>query len=180
LASSPTAKLSCGWIDDLPEFPRGNVYLIKVHQISAAQAFRASHVFYSYRDLRDALVSYSRKFGEPTIHLARQWISDFQWAKGHADLMIRYEDMMSDPRAAVMQVVRTLGVNADVNEIMSRLPDGTENDAAPSSYSKATLLHHGHRTDTRAGEWSTVLHADLLRQLRTEFAWWFRENGYEE
>ncbi len=171
--------LSAGWVHDIERLPAGDIYLIKLHHINWLRGLRAAQVFYTYRDLRDALVSFSRKFDQPTIELARKWIADFQWAERHADRMIRYEDLIGNLEEVVSCLMGDLHISAPVQEIIANIPDDKSGQNRDGRHSMETLFHSGHRTNTRTGEWRRELDSDLLDRLHSEFDWWFLKNGYD-
>lgn len=172
--------LAAGWIEDLLSLPPGKIYLVKTHQFDKFLLWRAKHVFYSYRDVRDALVSGQRKFSiVPSVSLCREYINEYLLARKYADLMLKFEYFTANTEESVAEVVRVLGVNVDVSLIVSQLPSVGVATGKVDGYDKETLLHNGHSTGTQSGSWRENLPVVLQRQINDEFAWWFEENGYD-
>lgn len=179
LIQGNAGTLSSGWIEELFDLPQANFFLIKSHNLDRFQLVRANHIFYSYRDIRDALVSLSRKFDcQPSLEIARTWIEQYKIAKKHARMMIRYEDMVSDIPATVNSIARHLKMQIDVNKIVLSLPEMSGQNVVEGQYSKVTLLHKNHATGTVSGEWRTVLDPKLQGQIMSEFSDWFQMNRY--
>ena len=176
--SKQPGQLSSGWIGDLKSIPRGSTYLLKVHDIGLHRAIRASQVFYTYRDIRDALVSNQRKFGHASMSIARGWVKGYQFAQKHATRMISYEELTESLPETIAFLLEDLDVASSVQEVIAELPDQAK-DVSANGYSKDSLLHADHRTNTTAGEWREVLDPNLCDSVNAEFGWWFEENGYE-
>lgn len=176
LQSDPDRKLSTGWVRDARRLPPADIYLIKTHGLNPVDAWRASRIIYSYRDPRDALVSHARKFGTvPTIDTCRQWIRDFDFAKKHAHLMLRYETAMSDLPRTIDRIAGLLKMPVDTREIAEGLPGDP---AKRRGQDKETLFFEGHRTGTEAGDWREVLAPALQSQISEEFGPWLELHGY--
>jgi hypothetical protein len=120
-----------------------------------------------------------RKFGSPSIEMARSWINEYQVAERHADEMVSYEDLVGNPHAVVARLCAALEIELSVDELVALLPGNSSMNLSAGEYSASTLLHKNHRTGTVAGEWREVLDERLIDDLHHEFHWWFRETGYE-
>ena len=71
-SSSVGNNLSSGWIEDLGTLSKKEVMLIKIHDLPKFLSKKSQIILYSYRDLRDALASSKRKFGnEPSMDKAK-------------------------------------------------------------------------------------------------------------
>lgn len=170
-------RVVSGWIGDIKNLPNGSTYIIKVHHVGWHRALRAQAMFYTYRDIRDALVSNKRKFGTASIELVHDWIREYEFARKRAMKMIRYEDMMQSLSSVVLEVLDDLELRLSVEEVLSGLPK----DDAPTenqSYSKESLLHTGHRTNTVSGDWREELDTELQEQIHAQFSWWLELNEY--
>ena len=175
--ASEDKNVVSGWNGDIKILPNGDTYVIKVHHIGWHRAFRAQAIFYTYRDVRDALVSNKRKFGDASIDLVHEWIRDYDFARRHAMRMFRYEDMMESLSDVVLEILSDLELQLSVEEVLSKLPK----DDAPAeneSYSKESLLHPGHRTSTVKGDWREVLDNELQETIHAQYSWWLEMNGY--
>lgn len=172
-------SLSSGWYGDIADLDKGNAYLIKLHNLNWYYRVRANQKFYTYRDVRVAAVSSLHKFNkEPSIDDIRTNINQYLIAKSSCDLMIKYEELVSDPFVHVSKIIDVLEVQVDIDEIIESSFNLNPPDSGSSTYSKETLLHKGHFTYTNDDEWRSVLSEELQVCLRKEFDWWFEECGY--
>ena len=174
-------KLSYGWIGDVNKLPRGDAFLIKMHSLDDYYCFRSQFKFYTYRDVRVAAVSAIRKFDtEPNIENIRGHIQQYIVAKENCDLIIQYEDLITDPLRYTQKVSKKLGIPINQQEIVETTfnlqPPNVLEDGM--GYSQETLLHKGHFTHTKDHEWRSVLSKELQKEINAEFAWWFEECGY--
>lgn len=171
-------RLASGWIDDLPDLPEGDAYLIKTHRLFPFLYRRAQQIAYSFRDVRTAAVSRWRKFGHDiTLEQVRNEIREYTVARQHSGLMIRYEEMIRCPTTIVEQLSRLLDIPVDAQEIYGRVAELAPPDEP--GYSRLTLLHKDHFTHTGDQEWREIIPPRLQAQIRTKYEWWFRECGYE-
>lgn len=170
-----------GWINDIHNISKGSIYLLKVHDIDRMLYYRSIFYFYSFRDVRDALVSANRKFGqEPTIEMCRYYVKGYKRAKRYANSMFKYEEFTVDIDRAVTQIKNILEVDVSNVDIITGLPDVGSNDRSGEVvYDRKTLMHGSHGTSTKTGDWRTSLSEPLLAEISNEFEWWFKENNYE-
>lgn len=171
-------NLASGWIDDINQFPKGDSYLIKTHWISKYLIWRSKYIFYTFRDLRDVAVSAQRKFDRPvSIEKIKVDINEYLKAKKYSDMMIKYELMMQNPIEYIDKISDILDVTVDsdsiYNKVMSIKPPINK-----SGYSKKTLLHNNHITNTKRGEWREIYPQATISAIHNEFGWWFAENEY--
>lgn len=173
-------QLSYGWIEDVETLPQGDIYLIKTHHLNRMGIWRAYKTFYTYRDIRDVLVSRLRKFDkDPTITMVRYYIQQDQLAKKHSDFTFQYETMAQDLPGVVSRIASELNIRIEAEEIIQRLPNPNKVNVKEGEHSKETLLHNDHVTGTVSGEWKDILSQILIDQIHKEFEWWFIKNGYE-
>lgn len=171
--------LSYGWEGDILELSKGTAYLVKVHRINRYYRLRTQYSFYTYRDVRVTAVSSMRKFGvEPNIDNFRSNINEYMIAKRHCNLILKYENLISNPISGIEKIAEKLGVKIDQqvvfeNTFFLKAPVNISN-----SYSKETLLHKEHFTHTKDDDWRTVLSKELQEEVNSEFSWWFNECGY--
>lgn len=171
--------LVSGWIGDTRSIPEGKVYLIKSHDVNRSLAYRANTYFYSFRDVRDALLSSQRKFGqEPTIEYCRYYIKGYMAAERYAHEMFKYEEFVHDLEGAVERIQSHLCMSAPTEAILSRLPSLQPREKAAKGYDETTLMHGEHATHTKQGEWRTGLDKKLLDRIRDEYGWWLEKNEY--
>lgn len=166
--------LVSGWEDDIPL--DGELCLVKSHSLERYVG-KAEKFFFSYRDIRTVYVSHLRKFpGDVTMEMMWEWIEQYKIARDVGAEMFRFEHMMRDPLHAIERCARVLNSQTNVPGVLERVQ---MLELPVHGYSKETLLHSNHFTNTKGDEWKTVMPRDLYAQVQQEFAWWFRECGYE-
>lgn len=171
-------RLSCGWVGDVMELPKGAAFLIKMHKLSSYYRWRAQYVFYTYRDVRVPAVSGLRSFNRQiTMESIRSDIEEYEVAKKASNLIIKYEELLETPNSFIRQLAQMLSIQVNAGEIYQNTlelsPPGTS-----SGYSKETLLHKKHFTHTSNNEWREIIPHELQVRINEEFSWWFRECGY--
>ena len=177
LESDPDCKLQSAWVREARDLPRANTYLIKTHGMNVIDAWRASKIIYSYRDPRVALVSLCRKFDvQPTAEFIRNWLRDFAFAEERADLLIRYELMITDLSAIVSALADVVGIKTDTEQLVTKL---TEVMGPGITADKKTLLHDNHVTGTRDDDWRAFFSEDMKEEIAREFGPWLERHGYE-
>jgi len=179
LATEHRDGLVSGWVGDLESLPRGTIYLIKTHDLGALR-HRAKAIFYTFRDIRTALVSDARRFQEPlTLEQVDQRIAQYTLARRHATLCLKYEELIASPLASVSAIAAALNVTADPEAIWNRAST-LKSPTATDAYSKTTLLHPEHKTGTSDDDWREFLDPALADRIHARYRWWFRECGYPE
>ena len=179
-----TGKLDigAGWISDFYSFKNHDVVILKIHYYEPVIANNAAMILYSYRDIRDALASFKRKFGsEPTIERARNFIvNDKKWRE-KSPFIMKYEDMIASQEETAERIARFLGItSADCNRIIKDINTMTyeKGDKKNEVYNMENLLHKNHITDGRHGSWDSYVTKDLVNQIENEFNDWLKSNGY--
>jgi len=185
-------NVSYGWIGDWAKIEKRQRVLLKVHDFDRRLVDSAESIFYSYRDVRDAVASYQRKFGAPaTIELAASFIQNHEsWMK-EATFIMRYEDMIQAPLSVVTgireYVEETLvsqgsaGSNPAADKLVLQQIGELEYNskgATNNVYNETNLLHKGHITDGSHGAWKKTIGEELGAEIRDKFAWWFEKYGY--
>lgn len=170
-------KVIGGWFEDYDELgTNGELYLIKAHHLSYHLGLRSKKVYFSYRDIRETMVSAKRKFNAlPSIQMARNQVNLFNKAKKYADKMFSYEQLTQNKREVIEELANDLGIKVDVDKIIQSL-DGFGK--VEKGYSKVTLLHKNHTTGTKFLDIEKEIEPKLLAQINEEFSQWFKENGY--
>lgn len=175
-------QFSCGWIGDWRQIPRRRIMLIKVHDYHKQLVEQASCILYSYRDVRDAIASSLRKFGQPpTLEVADEYLSQYEKWTGVADFVMRYETMLEDRTGMVMQIARQLGIaDTDPDGITAAIAELGYRSEGPRNrhYHTTNLFHAGHITDGRHGSWKGVLDEPLVRAIEERHKAWFEKCGY--
>jgi len=166
--------------------------LIKIHEYDEDLVNGSRAVFYSYRDIRDAIASQQRKFGgEPSLEWADHFVELHEQWMQVAHFAMKYESMLADKENVIVQIARTLAgrqilqcdnTNGFMNpakivheiEQLSYDAAGDKND----DYHEINLFHKGHITDGRYGAWDEYLNADLTARVTEKYGWWFEKYGY--
>ncbi len=184
ILSSPSMaqQFSCGWIGDWKHIPKNKYMLIKVHDYDDNLAHEAACVLYSYRDVRDAIASCFRKFGQmPSLETADHFIDEHErWTKV-ANYSMRYELMLQHKEDVVSQLIRILKLdNVDRRQIVFDLEKLSYNQPGPKNeiYHLSNLYHRRHITDGRHGSWKGLLDNNLIKQIETNHRDWFEKYGY--
>lgn len=171
---------ACGWIGDFHKWDKHQAYLVKAHGTSPFLRKRCQVIFYSYRDVRDTMVSAHRKFQTPmSLAYCRTVIADDLRSKQDADCIVKYEEMIARPEQTVQQVAQTLGVDVTPEEILKNVPGAFDEGAENERYNEVTLLHGKHGTGTESGSWRNVMDPELQQQINREFAGWFQRHEYD-
>lgn len=170
--------LNACWIYDIEEYTKAKVYLIKMHDLRLTLTkYRANMIFYSYRDVRDSLVSLNKIFKiEPNIDLCRKFIKDYHEAKKRGAYFFRYEQLTKNETDVISKILRILDIDIDTKYILEHLPK--PNLKTSLNHDRISLMHGGHMTGTKNNEWRNYLSESLQKQIIDEFGWWFSENGY--
>jgi len=169
-----------GWFNDIQGKISGNGdYLIKIHDYNDWLAKRSSFIFYSYRDVRDAIASIKRKFNiKPDIkevdHIIQQ---DQKWRKTNPHL-VRYEDVITNPKKEVSKIIHTLGIQCDVDEVYHKFQQIPTTSSNSLSYDKITLFHPNHITKGGRGHWEEELDEQLKKKILELYEYWLVENNY--
>lgn len=174
-------NLTSGWIGDINFFKKNKINLIKVHQINSMLAMKAKYIFYTYRDVRQALVSANIKFNTPlTIISCRKMIDQYEMAKKYADLMISYENIVNNTKQQISRIANILKIDVDIEDIIKNLPLITSNRflSEGKKHNLLTALHENHASGIYSDEWNTILSEELKKQIGIEFKWWFKETDY--
>jgi len=179
-----TGKLDigAGWISDFNSFKNHDVVILKIHYFEPVIANNATMILYSYRDIRDALASFKRKFGnEPSIEQARKFIhNDIQWRE-KASYIMKYEDMIAAQEETLRKIAGCLGItNANLMQIIEDITAMTydKGEKRNDVYNMENLLHKNHITDGRHGSWDGYVPEELIAQIENEFREWLHCNGY--
>jgi hypothetical protein len=165
------------WVEDLDKPVESDISLIKMHTPSASHYILSEAAFYSYRDIRTALVSYQKKFNmQITKQLIDSWIEHFYLANREKALMFSYESLQGIDEALIARVADRLRSQVIERDILEQIPQPGSHRG--EGYSTATLLHSKHSTHTTAEEWKTYLEPSNIDYLHTKHAKWFRDAGY--
>jgi len=186
------SDFSCGWIDDRDKIQKKRYMLLKAHVFDQNLVNESSIVFYSYRDVRDAIASHQRKFGGiASLKWADHFIETHERWIRVADFSMKYESMLHGKESMIVDIANALSakqiISYDRNngvidpvEIAEELDnlnydsDGNRN----NYYNELNLLHKGHITDGRHGSWKECLNSELAAVIADKYSWWFEKYGY--
>lgn len=171
-------RLSSGWEGDFASLPNGSVYLIKTHNLSRFLRWRARYCFFTYRDVRVAVVSDLRRFDRQiTLESIRFMIRQYEIAKKTCKLIIKYEELIRDHVSFIHELSRILDIKVDSESIYHKTIE-LKPPHSGTGYSSVTLLHEGHLTHTKDHEWRQIIPSELQLKISEELSWWFSECGY--
>lgn len=171
-------RISSGWVGDFKKLPQGQVFLIKVHRPRPVLRLRSNFYFYTFRDIRTVLVSAQRSIGvAPTIQLVEKHMAHYNSAKRHADLMIKYEDLISSPEATITQLADIISISVDPKIIWDKA-NKFQPPENSTKYDSDSLLHPRHFTGTESEDWKTSLDPELSSKICERYDWWLKECGY--
>lgn len=158
-------------------------------------------VLYSFRDLRDVVVSASRKFGLSVEELlANGWIDraveDSQrWRELPGTLSSSYDRLVGDIAGESVRIADWLGItiSPEFSAILSmrysienqrkRLPAPPRMSPAAGGREEAvfdpdSLLHHNHIDDGATDKWMYRLTIRQVLAIERRYGTWLVENGY--
>jgi hypothetical protein len=178
IARHTQACVSAVWDED-PNFQvNTKVLLVKTHVLRKIHLQKATHIFYSFRDVRVSLLSNFRMFGEePSIAFVRKYIHEWQKAQEYADMSFPYDTLTKQTASVIERIAFYLQIPVIVESILSHI-ESYSHSASKIPPPTETMLHPNHRTFTNDEEWKTQLDLSLQKQIHREFSWWFHENGY--
>ena len=169
----------CGWCEDVDS--NESSWLIKIHTFDSLLSRNSDFIFYSYRDLRDALASNLRKFSTPIdISLVDTFIEwDNKWRKV-ADYSMKYEDMLKNPEQEIKNIGKLLGYSGNAHVIIDAIKklNYDSNGSRNETYNEKNLFHKNHITDGRIGSWKGQIEPELLIEIEDRYKDWFLNNGY--
>ena len=161
--------LVAGWQNNMVDLPLGDFYLIKTHNMAPFVKAKPEHIFFTYRDLRTVEVSMNKFFGTPlSAEAIGYYILEYYRAEKSGAMMIKYEDLIADPKSFVSIIANSLAITVNAGAIHT----------GDIEYSRETLLHPGHITGTKDNEWRTLMPEDMQKQITQDYSWWFEECGY--
>ncbi len=172
------ANFSCGWIGDIDNIPTRALMLIKLHDFNQALVNESSFVFYSYRDVRDALASMKRKFGlEPSLDAASNFILHHNHWINQSHFVMKYEDMAENKASIVANLATRFQLNdVDVDAVLAEVEPMKS--APVDKYDTENLYHAGHITDGRHGSWEGIISPELEKEILDKHRDWFEQYGY--
>lgn len=196
IASQPdlASDFSFGWIGDWKKIPKKRHILIKAHNFDPDLVKVSKVIFYSYRDIRDAIASQQRKFGGvASLIWADQFIESHEkWIKA-ANFSMKYESMLQKKEDIVLNISKTLEASQiysrDSNVIAVKITDiigeierlnfDSEGEKNSNNYNENNLFHKNHITDGRYGAYKDDLSQELISQITDKYRWWLEEYNYE-
>ena len=177
-----SSKFSAGWIDDV-DLSESNA-LVKIHNFDEKLTTESDLIFYSYRDLRDAIASAYRKFNrKPSLDYATFLIEQDAMWKAKASFVMRYESMLADPQLIIAEVSKTLNINdVSADNVIQKVNALSYNSSGDKNgtYNKSNLYHQGHKTNGAYRSWEDGLDESLANRIYLEFESWFESNQYPQ
>lgn len=151
----------------------------KCHEFSESLAKNATLILTSHRDPRDALMSMKRKFNmPPSITAVDEFMGKYlPWSR-MADYDMRFEDMMSNKEQEAERILKIVGSDASVKDILKQVEDIQPNQNE-KAHDPISLLHKDHITNTKRGDYINAFHVSLLFQIEEKYGAWMEENGYK-
>ncbi|MBT8446828.1 MAG: hypothetical protein HKO62_03615 [Gammaproteobacteria bacterium] len=175
-ARSPS--VSCGWVGDASRMKAADYNVVKLHFADFLMRWRADLVFYSYRDVRDAMVSAERKFAiAPSVERARKMIRKDMRARKRADHVFSFERLTDDVEGVAAEIIQAVASPIGVAELVGKLPSKSLSSQA-EAVDQNTQMHGGHATGVGKGDWRNEIDARVTDAVNREFGWWFELNGY--
>ena len=170
-------RLASGLGDDVLNIPDVDVMLIKTHTITRFYRENADDIYYTYRDLRTALVSAHRKFGTKLSILSlEEWVRDMHWLSTTRKRRVRYVKY-EDLRNITYQIhLIDRCMRGNAFDVLAKVRIAMQ--PVSGSYSTTTLLHHDHFTHTGDEDWRIILPKELQEEINQQYEWWFNIYGY--
>lgn len=192
ISEQPHISFNCGWVGDWEQMPRKKFMLLKAHGFIPELAKVSSVIFYSYRDVRDAVASQERKTGtKADLELAESYVDLHEKWMQVADFTMKYELFLHEKEGLIPGIVDILNakniISCDRNDesttatsIVSKIAQVNYDAAGDKTelYHKTNLFHKDHVTDGRHGAWKESLNTELASTITDRFAWWFEKYGY--
>lgn len=156
---------SYGWIGDWNKIPKKRLMLLKIHSFDQNLVNASSVIFYSYRDVRDAIAAQQRKFGGiASIEWADQYIEQHEKWVEVANITLKYESMLTSKEGFIIDIAHTLSKNKIISHYANNgilAPENVVNDieklkyesegSSNNFYNEVNLFHKDHITDGRYG-----------------------------
>lgn len=187
------APLGSGWYQDHRGLMANRHVLLKMHFHEAPVAGCARAIFYSYRDIRDAMASQQRRFGGPAqMAWADEYVRSHEEWMRCADFTLEYEHMLHGKEeilAGLAEVIRRKFMTGSPDEstawnaadIIAEIAEMSYDSPGPRNpqYNEVTLFHPRHVTDGRPGSWKGSLDPGLSAAVVEKYRWWLRKYGYD-
>jgi hypothetical protein len=178
--SAIAENFTCGWIGDMDKMPDKPIMMLKVHDFDLRLVKLASYIFYSFRDIRDALASHARCFGSiPSLEDADGARKNYDAWTQHAHYVVKYESMLEKKLNIIRDLAKAFGVaNIDEKEIMRRLDSLETSSKSNERYSQENLYHKNHITNGKHGSWHHEIDESLEARIVDAHRDWFIEHQY--
>ena len=212
LIESRNLGISIGWISQfnataakiLEDAARRDdkMIVLKTHHYTAEAASLhergLAKMIYSYRDLRDVVVSLGHQFYDsPEEVLSGSTVSrllrnDYRWRHLPDILVSRYESIVDELPKEVLRIAHHLNISLTAQQAASiadkfslarqrqrigqlQLPSAPE---AANIYDPVNQLHPGHIQSATVGQWQSVLSSSQVTALESAILSWLVDRGY--
>ena len=191
--------------DRLAADPGWKVFKIHVCTPEMADEFHRDNAMgvYTYRDLRDVLVSTMRKYHRSFEDLMASGFLGHcleqydKWTALPNVLTTRYENMVANLPAEVERIAAHLGIAVStdtcrqiaeehsIDQQRARIAENTrtgdlrESIVKGTFYNPSTNLHTNHIHEGAVGAWTQILDATQVQRLEAEAGSWLVEHGYD-
>lgn len=182
--------------------PNGTIGLIKTHNFSHIISQRIekgkSLGFFTYRDIRDVIVS----------HIQKGWISDYNqffesgkynyylynsilYSETNNILCIEYEDLFYKKKKSIKSVAKKLGYNLSDSEVSSIIENTSikniKNQISKLQYdslknnlvNSETNLHSNHVNDPTSGKWRDYFNDEEIAEINRKASQYLKYFNYE-
>ena len=179
-----------------------DVFVIKMHDFfPKVTQLKGAKFIFSYRDVRDVVVSLCRKQQEPfSAIFNEQFISNFHynydsWTRLNDVYIAKYEDFFSDIPAEVRNIAAHLNVDLsdkEINELAGNLGldkqqeriekfnmEGVKMTGAKDVFDPNTLLHSNHINTGTTQEWKARLKPAQAARIEDKLYGWLTRHDYE-
>lgn len=173
-------EITCGWIGDRCIPIHTNCELIKIHKYDPKLVDASSFIFYSFRDVRDAMASAQRKFNHtPSMQQCDDFLMQYKMWTSVATFIMKYEDIMNDQISTIKEISKILDISVNPFIIHAELKKIRFNGQPTDKYDSCTLLHQNHITsDGKPGAWKTTINSTLISHIENKYKWWFALHNY--
>ena len=182
LICNQQSKAVCSsWIGDFRNiFEKSDIYVIKSHKLYPQLLSDKTKLFYTFRDIRDVIVSLQKLGSEVTYEKIKIMLKEYEKAKTFNALMIKYEDFVGNKDMWIQKIADKLLFDIEISKIKANLPKVEKvSKKGFETVNPITQMHQGHGTFVKKNEWKDRVDSKLIDKIYKKYDWWFIENQYE-